>query len=119
MQQQLSNNTTPQYGMQQGMDRVQRLKMERNYMLERQQQLQQQGLLDQQQSPHQAVQPQYGSPPCHSMGSPYESAPSTVHNSYQLSNSIDNQMEVDYQQNIPPEPMIDTASIVQVSPSST
>lgn len=83
-------------------------------MLERQQQLLQQGLLDQgQQSPHQTAS-QFGSPPCH-IGSPYDSVPSTSHNNYQMPNSMD-QMEVDYQQQDgSQEPIIDTASIVQVS----
>lgn len=110
------------------MDRVQQLKMERNYMQERQQELLQQvihfnfnvnvqqfqGLLDQQQSPHQtqaAVQ-QFGSPPCVMQGSPYDSAPATTHTNYQMNQMMDNQMEIDYQNGS--EPLIDTASIVQV-----
>jgi hypothetical protein len=41
--------------------------------------------------------------------------PSTSHNNYQMPNSMD-QMEVDYQQQDgSQEPIIDTASIVQVS----
>ncbi|KAI6229713.1 Yorkie-like protein [Aphelenchoides fujianensis] len=65
-----------QYGMHQGMDLVQQLKMERTSMAERQQQLQQQGLLDQQQqSPHQTqAAQQFGSPPCH-LPQPPQSSP--------------------------------------------
>ncbi|KAI6225452.1 hypothetical protein M3Y99_01338100 [Aphelenchoides fujianensis] len=65
-----------QYGMPQGMDLVQQLKMERTSMAERQQQLQQQGLLDQQQqSPHQTqAAQQFGSPPCH-LPQPPQSSP--------------------------------------------
>ncbi|KAI6192016.1 hypothetical protein M3Y97_00290300 [Aphelenchoides bicaudatus] len=100
---------TSQYGIQQGVDRLQQLKMERSYMQERQQELLQQGLLDQQQqqSPHQTQAAQFGSPPCGVMsGSPYEMTQSAAHNNYSMD------MEIDYQQE-PNEPLLDTAAIVQ------
>lgn len=120
LQQQPQISNTSQYGIQQGVDRVQQLKMERNYLQERRQELFQQGLLDQQQeSPHQtqtAVQQQFGSPPCvMPQDSPYESAPSTTHNNFQMRQIVDNQMEIDYQQDdSSQEPLIDTA-LVQVT----
>ncbi|CAD5229635.1 unnamed protein product [Bursaphelenchus okinawaensis] len=117
-QQPMSVQMTPQYSYQaqRGVDRVQQLKMERNYMQERQQQLQQQGLLDQkQQSPHQSQT--FGSPPCQTSDSPFnrssqmynpmseamtmENYDTGYNNNRTPSNdsTLDNQMEVDYQHN--------------------
>ncbi|KAI6205048.1 hypothetical protein M3Y94_00748100 [Aphelenchoides besseyi] len=126
------NTRTSQFDMpQQGIDRVQELQMERNYMLERQQQLQQQGLLDQQQqSPHQTqASQQFGSPPCmmsqQSQGSPYEQQSGHINAPYppmshamgmelypngpeyaqtrtsSNDSALDHTMEVDFQNGIP------------------
>ncbi|CAD5234170.1 unnamed protein product [Bursaphelenchus xylophilus] len=137
-QQPMSVQMTPQYGqqIQRGVDRVHQLKMERNYMQERQQQLQQQGLLDQkQQSPHQSQT--FGSPPCQPSDSPFNRSTQLYSNPmaggevnmehYEANynnptrtssndSTLENQMEIDFQQN---EPMhqIDPALVQDLNPA--